>query len=65
MLGAFWLGVPLVAVSGSFVPAGDLGLRHDVQLLADYGVIKSTVTSWPMSWDTLAADLSAYDEYET
>ena len=40
------------------MPAGDLGLRHDVQLLADYGVIKAPMTSWPMSWDALAFDLS-------
>jgi hypothetical protein len=35
-----------------------------VQLLADYGVIKSTVTAWPMSWDTLAADLATVDNME-
>jgi hypothetical protein len=52
------------ASAGSFVPAGDIGLRHDVQLLADYGVIKSTVTAWPMSWDTLANDLSAFDDLD-
>ena len=54
----------MFAVAGLFMPAGDLGLRHDVQLLADYGVIKSTLTSWPMSWDTLAADLATVENME-
>src|SRR6056297_4124207 len=38
---------------------GDLALRHDVQLLADAGIIKSPVSTWPIPWGTLAADLSA------
>jgi hypothetical protein len=35
------------------IPAGDVGLRHDIQLLADQGIIEAPVTSWPLS----AADL--------
>ena len=58
---AWLLAAPGLAVAGPFVPAGDLALRHDVQLLADYGVIPSTITSWPMSWDALASDLGAYE----
>ena len=58
IVAAYLLSAAGFAVGASFVPAGDLGLRHDVQLLADYGVIKSPMTSWPMSWDSLAYDLS-------
>jgi hypothetical protein len=36
---------------------GDLGLRHDIQLLADAGLIKAPVNTWPMPWGALAADL--------
>ncbi|MGH8497164.1 MAG: capsule assembly Wzi family protein [Gammaproteobacteria bacterium] len=55
------------AYGGPWLGPGDLALRHDVQLLADAGVIDGPVTSWPMSWgevsrsfaDVDSADLSA------
>ena len=37
---------------------GDMALRHDVQLLADAGVIRSPVSAWPIPWATINADLS-------
>jgi hypothetical protein len=53
--------VPALAIDPAFADpwamAGDLALRHDVQLLADSGVLDSPVTSWPIPWATLAADL--------
>jgi hypothetical protein len=45
------------ALAGQVVPAGDIGLRHDIQVLADYGVISGPTTTWPISWDAIAADL--------
>jgi hypothetical protein len=36
---------------------GDLALRHDIQLLADAGVLKSPVTAWPIPWAAIAGDL--------
>ncbi len=36
---------------------GDVGLRHDIQVLADYGAITSPVSTWPISWDAVLADL--------
>ena len=44
-----------------FIPAGDLSLRHDIQLLADAGIVRSPVTSWPLAWAPLVADLAAVD----
>jgi hypothetical protein len=44
---------------------GDLALRHDVQLLADAGVIKSPVNTWPIPWATIAADLASSPAPET
>ncbi len=47
--------------------AGDMGLRHDVQILADAGVIKGPVTSWPLAWGDIdtnlanAGDLTPYE----
>lgn len=40
---------------------GDIGLRHDIQLLADYGAVSGPVTTWPISWDALLADLELID----
>jgi len=37
---------------------GDLALRHDIQLLADAGIIRSPVNTWPIPWATIAADLA-------
>lgn len=50
------------AYAGAFAPAGDIALRHDVQVLADHGVFKGPVTSWPLSWEALAADVYDADE---
>ena len=47
------------AQAGPVAPVGDIGLRHDIQVLADYGAIRGPVTTWPLSWDALAADLQA------
>jgi len=46
---------------------GDAALRADIQLLADAGILRGPVTTWPMSWpdiarDALAADVSRLDE---
>jgi hypothetical protein len=50
------------AVADPWARPGDLALRHDIQLLADAGVIKSPVTTWPIPWGTLAADLAGMNE---
>ena len=47
------------SLAGPVAPAGDIGLRHDVQVLADYGVIQSPTLAWPMAWDAILADLEA------
>jgi hypothetical protein len=55
--------IVLVAISSSTVWAapqaqpGDVALRHDIQVLADYGAISGPVTTWPISWDAVLADL--------
>jgi len=47
------------SLAGTVAPPGDIGLRHDIQVLADYGAISGPVTAWPLSWDALEADLQA------
>ena len=36
---------------------GDVALRHDIQILADYGAISVPVTTWPIAWDAVRQDL--------
>lgn len=35
---------------------GDVGLRSDIQLLADAGILRGPVTTWPLSWPDVARD---------
>jgi len=50
------------SLAGTVAPPGDIGLRHDIQVLADYGAISGPITTWPLSWDALEADLQASAE---
>ena len=47
------------AFAGPVASPGDIGLRHDIQMLADYGAIQGPTTAWPISWDAILADLEA------
>lgn len=49
------------AHAGPYIPAGDLGLRHDLVVLADEGVIKGPVSTWPLAWGPIIADIGAAD----
>lgn len=49
------------AAASPLVPVGDPALRADIQLLADHGLIEGPVTSWPLSWDQILADLESTD----
>ena len=37
-----------------WIPAGDVAMRSDLQLLADYGVIREPSQTWPRSWPEVA-----------
>ena len=41
--------------------AGDIALRHDIQVLADFGAIRGPVTTWPLSWDSILVELENVD----
>ncbi len=43
------------------IASGDLALRHDIQRLADAGVIKGTVSTWPLAWGPILADMRQAD----
>ena len=48
-----------VALAGPWLDPGDSGLRHDIQVLADAGVIRTPVSTWPLSWDDIGKSLDA------
>ncbi len=55
--------------AGPWIAPGDSALRHDIQVLADAGVITSPVSTWPLSTGDIAASLdiarpAALTDYE-
>jgi len=60
-------GLAGLAHADPWLAPGDEGLRSDIQLLADAGILRGPVTTWPMSWpdiarDALAANSSRFDD---
>lgn len=45
--------------AGPWIDPGDMALRHDIQLLADAGVIQAPVTSWPLSWGDVLGEIKS------
>jgi hypothetical protein len=46
------------------IAPGDLALRHDIQRLADYGVLAGPTTSWPLAWGPILADIRDFKQTE-
>ena len=51
-----------VTDASPWLDPGDTGIRNEIQLLADAGVIKSPVTTWPMAWADVARELTAFED---
>jgi len=47
-----------VANADPFAAPGDLRLRHDLQLLADSGLLNIPLTSWPIPWGDISNALA-------
>jgi hypothetical protein len=47
----------LAARADPWLPPGDARLRHDLQLLADAGIVRAPLTAWPVSWGEVARDV--------
>lgn len=45
------------AQAGPWAEPGDARLRHDLQLLADAGIVRAPLTAWPVSWPEIARDI--------
>jgi len=55
------LSVSGLAYAGPWVSSGDSGLRSDLTTLADAGVLSSPMTTWPIPWGDIMADLREVD----
>lgn len=51
-----------VANAEPMLDPGDSGLRSDIQILADSGIILAPVTTWPISWAAIASDVMSFDK---
>lgn len=58
-ISCFLLASP--AAAGPWIDPGRTNLRHDILMLADAGAITGPVSSWPLSWGDIAADLERFD----
>jgi hypothetical protein len=54
--------VARLAHADPWLAPGDEGLRSDIQLLADAGILRGPVTTWPLSWPDIARDVQAASE---
>ena len=53
------------ALADPWLAPGDLAMRHDIELLADAGILHGPVMTWPMSWPDIARDVTAAGEEST
>jgi len=53
----FGLMFGAAACADPWLAPGDEGIRSDIQLLADAGIIRGPVTTWPLSWPDVARDV--------
>jgi hypothetical protein len=49
----------MTAHADPWLTSGDSALRSDIQWLADAGILRGPVTTWPMSWPDIARDALA------
>jgi hypothetical protein len=56
--------IPVPSTADPWLDPGDVDLRHDLEMLADAGVLKGPITQWPVPWPDIARDAFAFDETE-
>lgn len=56
------LQLPATTSADPWLAPGDVGLRHDIEMLADAGVIKGPLTQWPLPWPDVARDVTAIED---
>lgn len=55
-----WMLAGTPAGADPWIAPGDARLRHDLQLLADAGIVRAPLTAWPVSWGEISRDLAGY-----
>ncbi len=55
---------PARCVRVPWVEVGNSQLRSDIQILADAGVIRAAVTTWPLAWGDITPDLRQAEPLE-
>ncbi len=45
-------------LANPWIAPGDMRLRHDLELLADAGIVRAPLTAWPVSWAEVARDVN-------
>jgi len=63
MLAAGWL-VSVAVQAEPWLAPGDGRLRHDLELLADTGLVRAPLTAWPVSWPEIARDVGGLNGAE-
>ncbi|RMF12326.1 MAG: capsule assembly Wzi family protein [Alphaproteobacteria bacterium] len=53
---SLWTGT---AVAGPWAEAGDRQLRNDIEILAQFGLIRGPITTWPLPWAQISSRLKA------
>jgi hypothetical protein len=56
-----WL-LASAAYADPWLAPGNEGVRSDIQLLADTGILRGPVTTWPISWPDIARDALGADQ---
>lgn len=59
LLAAGVCAVDRPVAASPWLEPGEVGLRHDIELLVDEGLLNIPVTVWPMSWPQIARDLES------
>ena len=55
------LGGTMTARAEPWIDTSNLALRTEIQYLADHGLIKAPVNTWPLMWAAIEGDLRAID----
>lgn len=60
---ALWL-VAATSSASPWIEPGEERTRHHIQALADAGMLRSPITSWPLMWSNIRADLDALNPHD-
>ena len=54
--------MPTLSSADPWLAPGDVALRHDLEMLADVGVLKGPITQWPVPWPDIARDVLRFEK---